>query len=357
VSESATISQDVSQALGDVARAAGGVVAPGTEAKSEGRTRNEKGQFGPKKSDAEVRAILEAEFPDDFKRHSPMGKVPEVQPKAGDLPASGAKEESKEAEAPPDRELAKADAFLTSRAKVSPAVLSKLDGDGRKALAKELKEQVAEQQRLTQQLADMRKASPTPQVGQEERGSKVSQPTDSPSLAPLKEAMKGIADLYGEEAAAPLEKAFNAMASRLDAIEQRSVDQLKTATQTRLNEAREALQERFPQLEDEDAFQEAFGLAAMYETYGRGSSSTLAGTKALLEKAARELEWQPFESAKPNKDQEHLALLQSNGTASSRTKPGQRPAATKDEKAEAAARFALDPTVSVEDARKRIASM
>lgn len=353
MADAATISQDPKQALGDVARAAGGVVAPGTEAPSKAPVRNDKGQFQPKKSDAEVRAILEAEFPDDFKKHSPMGKVPEVQPKAGDVPAEGANEEASGAVAPPDRELAKAEAFLTSRAKVSHSVLSKLDADGKKALAKELKESVAEKQRLTQQLADMQKASPASQVAPMDRGVV---PTSSPSLAPLKEALKGIADLYGEEAAAPLEKALGVLASRQDALEQRLAHESSTATQSRVNDAREALQERFPQLEDDDAFQEAIGLAAMFEQAGRGSSKTLAGTKALLEKAVRELEWTPLDT-RPNKEDDELAALRANGTASSRTKPGQRPALSKDEKAEMAARFALDPTVSVEDARRRLAQM
>jgi len=357
MSEQATISENPTQALGDVARAAGGVVAPGTEAPSKAPVRNERGQFQGKKTDAEVRAILEQEFPDEFKKHSPMGASPKVQPKAGDIPAEGATEESTEAEAPLDRELAKAEAFLTSRAKVSPAVLSKLDADGKKALAKELKESVAEKQRLTQQLADMQKASPLPQVAHEERGSKVSQPTDSPSLAPLQEAMKGIADLYGEEAAAPLAKAFEALASRQDAIEQRLAREVTTATQSRVDDAREALQERFPQLEDDDNFPEALKVAAALEQAGVGDSSTLAGTKALLTKAAAALGWKAAGSSKPNKDQNDIALLQSNGTASSKTKTINRSAASKDERAEAAARFALDPTISVEEARKRIASM
>ena len=94
MSETATISENPTQALGDVARAAGGVEAPGTERPDPTPSRNERGQFQGKKSDAEVRAILEKEFPDDFK------STPKVQPKAGDLPAEGAKEESKEAGAP-----------------------------------------------------------------------------------------------------------------------------------------------------------------------------------------------------------------------------------------------------------------
>ena len=351
MSETATISENPTQALGDVARAAGGVEAPGTERPDPTPSRNERGQFQGKKSDAEVRAILEKEFPDDFK------STPKVQPKAGDLPAEGAKEESKEAGAPPDRELAKADAFLSSRAKVSPAVLSKLDADGRKTLAKELKESVAEKQRLTQQLADIQKASPTPRVEQAERGSTVSQPTDSPSLAPLKKAMKGIADLYGEEAAAPLDEAFSALASRLDRLEGNIQRDSQTATQGRVNEAREALQERFPQLEEDDLFQEAIGVAAMFEQAGRGTSSTLAGTRALLEKAARELDWKPVDASEPQAENDNLALLRANGTATSRSKPGTKTPLTQDEKAEMAARFALDPAVSVEDARRRLAQM
>lgn len=348
MAETATISENPAQAMGDVARAAGGVVAPGTDAPLKAPTRNDRGQFQGKKTDEEVRAIMEAEFPEDFKK-----RTPQVQPQAGDIPLAVAKEESKESVAPPDRDLAKAEAFLTSRAKVSPAVLSKLDADGKKALAKELKESVAEKQRLTQQLADIQKASPPQQVAQQERGVV---PTNSPSLAPLKEALKGIADLYGEEAAAPLEKAFSALASRQDAMEQMLTRQSQTETQGRVNEAREALQERFPQLEDDDAFQEAFGIAAMFEQAGRGSSRTLAGTKALLEKAARELEWTPLDS-KPNKQDDELAALRANGTATSRSKPGAKAPASKDEKLEMATRFAMDPNVSVEDARRRIAAM
>jgi len=350
-----TITQDPVRAMAEVAIAAGGVTPEGS--KPEGIKRNDRGQFEGKKSDEEVRRIMESEFPEEFKRHSPMGKVPQVQPNAGDLPAEGAKEESKESSAPPDRELAKADAFLSSRAKVSPAVLSKLDADGRKALAKELKESVAERQRLTQQLADIQKASPTPKVEQAERGSTVSQPTDSPSLAPLKKALKGIADLYGEEAAAPLDEAFMSLASRLDRIEGNLVRDSQSATQGRVNEAREALQERIPQLEDDDLFPEAFKVAAALEQAGVGNSSTLAGTKALLEKAASVLGWNGVEASEPQAENDDLASLRKNGTASSSSKPGRKAPLTKDEKAEMAARFAMDPTISVEDARRRLAGM
>ena len=216
---------------------------------------------------------------------------------------------------------------------------------------------MAEKQRLTQQLADIQKASPTPRVEQAERGSTVSQPTDSPSLAPLKKAMKGIADLYGEEAAAPLDEAFSALASRLDRLEGNIQRDSQTATQGRVNEAREALQERFPQLEEDDLFQEAIGVAAMFEQAGRGTSSTLAGTRALLEKAARELDWKPVDASEPQAENDNLALLRANGTATSRSKPGTKTPLTQDEKAEMAARFALDPAVSVEDARRRLAQM
>lgn len=342
------MSEDGGIAVAELSKATGGEAPP---AKTETRRDEATGKFLGTKSDDEVRALLAAEFPSEFKSGAPTPLTKE-QLLAGDKPAESSDASKKDAPAGPDRELVKADSVL-DRLKVPASVRDKLDADGRKALAKELKATLVESQRVKQQLADLQKASPAPKA-QTESGSVPSQAAEAPSLSALKKATKGIAELYGEEAAAPLEEVLGAFASQLDEIKQHLARSSQVSTQKNLAKARTALQERFPQLEDDDDFTEILNEAKDMERSGRFDTDSVEGLTELLETIAFRRKWTAIEP-QSKEETDELAAIRANGTASSKAgRPRQKVLSPEDRDA-LAVQMAFSPDISIEDAKRKLA--
>jgi hypothetical protein len=327
---------------------------------SEARARDEKGRFAAQKEARETaekrgEEMLKKEFPDlAGVKGGGDEEQPEVKAKAD---ANGAKSsEQKEAAAvPTERQLGRADAIL-KRAGISQARIDKMQPDEKMDLAKELKPTV-----IAWQQAEQRKSDPgfaaetiakTPKAG-----SPAGEPPDSP-LDALAEAVKDAEREYGPEAAATLEKFFRAASapilSQLEAAKAEQAKRQEADMRATIDTAREALVDRFPELEDQEVFDEdvlpfMVGLAHT----GRFNLTDKAQVKKLLTQAAVAAELSEVKPQAKAED-EQVARLTRNGTASSRSRVSPYTGKTKDERINLAGKLAQDMTISVEEARRRV---
>lgn len=316
------------------------------------------GKFAPKQtvSDEDVRAQLAKEFPDDPGFKAPKAAKTEAKPDApakAEAASAEAKTEqpAEAAKAAPAKAVAKAIDWL-NRAQFSASVIEKMTDDEKVATAKVAREQVIESQKLHQRLIEMEKKQ-GPSIPREEpaTGSAAKAP-ESPRSNP-REALKALAPLYGDEAVKAFGSIIEPLIDRLDNIEQHTNRSTQAAVNRTLTEARAALQERFPQLEDEDDFGEALPIMVKLEATGLFDSSSVEGMKELITQAAAKLRWTAIE---PQQKESEAAFIRArdNGTASSKTKSGTSATRTKDEKEDLAAELAQDMSVSIEEARRRV---
>jgi len=310
------------------------------------KARNEKGQFV--KSDDDIRKELAAEFPDQFQAKE--------QPEAGgESPAEGGKkaeaEQSGEAVTPTKRQVGKAIDIL-KRAQIPQARIDALSDEDKVAWGKELKPVVVGWQQAAQQAAEARKGSGA--IADEDAGSKAGEPHDTPS-SDLAEAVKDAEREFGPEFAATLEKAIKAgvepYRKELEALKGKANETNQAQLKAAITKAREALSGRFPELADDDVFQpDVFPVMVTLEQTGRYG---VADMEKLVAQAARIAELDEVEpQAKDGKS--NLARMRANGTASSKTKGLQGGTRTADELQTLAGKLALDPRVSVEEARRRL---
>jgi len=322
-----------------------------TEEKSE-KARNEKGQFV--KSDEDIRKDLAKEFP-EFRKQT-EGDEQNEQPEAGgESPAEGGKkakaEPGGEAVKPTTRQVGKAIDIL-KRAQIPQARIDALSDEDKVAWGKELKPVVVGWQQAAQQVAESRKGQETI-VGQG-AGSKAGEPHDTP-LPDLKEAVKDAEREFGPEFAATLEKAITAavkpLQAKLEAAEAKAGEAGQAQLKAAIDKAREALSGRFPELEDDEVFQaDVFPVMVGLNSTGRYS---LADMEKLVNQAARIADLDEVESQAKD-DKTKLARMRANGTASSKTKGLQGGTMSKEDRETLAAKLALDPRVSVEEARRRV---
>jgi hypothetical protein len=124
---------------------------------------------------------------------------------------------------------------------------------------------------------------------------------------------------------------------------------------TRIENAREALADRFPELEDQDVFDEDVlpFMVGLSQT-GRYDMTDAKQVQKLLTQAAVAAELDEVHPQAKAEEKATLARLARNGTANSRTKTAPYVGKTRDEKIHLAAKLALDPNISVEDARRRV---
>jgi hypothetical protein len=313
------------------------------------KARNDKGQFI--KSDEDIRKELAKEFP-EFEKKNYDVEQPEA---GGESPAEGSKkaesEQVVEAVEPTKRQDGKAIDIL-KRAQISQARIDALTPSERVAWAKELKPVVVGWQQAAQKAAEGRKDPET--IASVQSGSKAGEPHDTPTPE-LAEAVKGIERDYGPELAASLEKmvrsAVAPLQKKLDEAEASKAQAGQAELKASIKQARAALAGRFPELEDDDVFEsDVFPVMVGLESSGR---YTTADMEKLVSQAARIAD---LDEAEPQAKvaNEKLARLQRNGTASSKGKGIQPGTKTKDEKETLAAKLALDPRVSVEEARRRV---
>ena len=311
------------------------------------KARNDKGQFV--KSDEDIRKELAAEFPDQFPEKE--------QPEAGaESPAEGGKkaetEQGAEAAAPTKRQVGKAIDIL-KRAQIPQARIDALSDDEKVAWGKELRPVVIGWQQAAQRANESGKGQETIAV-KDKAGSQAGEPPDTPSLD-LKEAVKDAEKEYGPEFAATLEKTIKAalapIQKKLDAAEAKASEVGERQLKSSINSAREALAGRFPELEDDEVF-ESDVLPVMVGLNSTGRYG-VADMEKLVSQAARIADLDEV-APRAKEDKSQLTRMQRNGTASSKTKGVQPGAKTKDERETLAAKLALDPRISVEEARRRV---
>lgn len=308
------------------------------------KVRNEKGQFV--KSDEDIRKELAAEFPDQFKEQPEAGAT---SPAKGSKKAEGGK--GVEAAIATPRQVGKAIDIL-KRAQIPQSRIDALSDEDKVAWGKELKPVVVGWQQAAQQASESKKASNT--IADRDAGSKAGEPQDTP-LTGLKEAVSEVERDYGPEFAATLEKAIKAAVSPLQAklaeAEAKAGEAGQVQLKSKIENAREALAGRFPELEDDEVFgSDVFPVMQALNQSGRYSVSDM---EKLVMQAARIAELDEVEPQAKD-DKSKLARMRSNGTASSKSRGLQGGTKSADELQTLAGKLALDPRVSVEEARRRL---
>lgn len=316
------------------------------------------GKFAPKQtvSDEDVRAQLAKEFPDDPGFKAPKTAKTEAKPdapaKAEAAPAEAKTEQPAEAaKVEPDKALSKAIDVL-KRAQIPASVVEKMDRDEKLAAAKAVRGQVVESQQLHNRLVELEKKQGQSIAGNEPATGSAAKAPESPRSNP-REALKALAPLYGDEAVKAFGSIIEPLIDRLDIVEQTTNRSTQASVQRTLNDARAALGERFPQLEDEDDFQEALPIMVKLESTGLFDTSSVDGMKELITQAAAKLRWTAIE---PQQKESEAAFIRArdNGTATSKTKSGTSATRTKEEKEDLAAELAMDSSISIEEARRRV---
>lgn len=324
---------------------------------SDGTVRNDKGQFTAKEKadqaaakEAAVDAQMRAEFPDLYPKRDT-----DEQPEAGATgPAEGSKAAKNEQPIESAQVTARQDARAIDwlkRAQISQARIDALSPAERVAWAKDIKPMVVAQQQATQQGKSQPKSEA---ITGKDAGSPAGEPPDSLQLD-LKEAVEDLKKDVDPAVVAKLEKllmaAVTPLQKKLALAEAREVQSQDERLWRDIDTQREALADRFPELADDETWDEDVkpmlrGLAST----GKFSPTDL---KRLVVKAAVAADLEEV-TQQAKDDNETVARLRANGTASSRTKSVSNPVQSKDERITLAAKLALDPTVSVEEARRRV---
>lgn len=320
--------------------------------------RNERGQFAAKERaekaaahEAAVDAQMRAEFPDLF----PSKETGQEQPEAGaENPAEGSKKAKIEQPAdtgePTARQEARAIDWL-KRAQISQARIDALSPAEKVAWAKEIKPIVVAQQQAAQQGKSVSKPEAIADQG---AGSPAGEPPDS--LRPgLKEAVEDLKKDVDPAVVSKIEKLLLAAVGPLEKQLAEAKAQVSAAGEAQVKEAvdasREALAERFPELADDEIFEEdVLPFMHGFASTGRFSQADIA---RLVEKAAVAAELEDL-GPQAKQENETVARLKANGTASSRTRSAANKEPTNDERLALAAKLALDPRISIEEARRRV---
>lgn len=300
---------------------------------------------------------LKKEFPDLFK----AGETEQPEAKATAPSAEGSKEpkSDRSGEAEPDpspRQLGRADDIL-KRAGLSKERIEAMSPKDRMALGKELKPKVIAWQQAEQQKTDPNFKARESIASNGQAGSPAGEPHDS--LPPeLKETIAALARDSSPEFTANLEKLFDAKTAPLRAELNKAKAELarkdEATLKANIENAREALADRFHELEDDETFEaDVLPFMAGLANTGRYDLTDAKVVQKLVAQAAVAAELQEA-SPQAKAEEEQVARLTRNGAASSRSKTTPYAGKTRDEKIALAAKLAQDPSVSIEDARRRV---
>lgn len=324
---------------------------------TDGTVRNDKGQFTAKEKaeqaavkEAAVDAQMRAEFPELY-----GAKPAQEQPEAGATsPAEGSKKAKTEQPIESAQVTARQDARAIDwlkRAQISQARIDALSPAERVAWAKDIKPMVVAQQQATQQ----GKSQSRPEtITEKDAGSPAGEPHDSLQLD-LKEAVEDLKKDVDPAVVAKLEKllmaAVTPLQKKLAAAEASAMQAGEAQLKRDIDASREALVDRFPELADDETWDE--DVMPMVRGLASTGKFSQADLKRLVTKAALAADLDEV-TQQAKDDNETVARLRANGTASSRTKGVSNPVQSKDDRITLAAKLALDPTVSVEEARRRV---